>query len=111
MDTSRVDGVKASLHDGTPRSYRLEVEEHVNETRHEIGHVESEEQLDDCSGHKVVLTVAGARDSRSYERPRGLDNDAGQGEAGEAREGQLHRRLHGAPHRGVLVLGEGGAQS
>ena len=52
---------------------------------------------------EVVLAVAGARDGRSYERPRGLDDDAGQGEAGEAREAQLHRGLHGAPHPGVLV--------
>ena len=51
---------------------------------------------------EVVLAVAGARDGRSYERPRSLDDDAGQREAGEAREAQLHSRLHGAPHPGVV---------
>ena len=33
MDTSRLDGVKASLHDGTPRSYRRDIflEVHLEE--------------------------------------------------------------------------------
>merc|ERR1719305_1138179 len=78
------------------------------QARHEVGDVECEGELDHSPRDEVILALTGARYRRADGGPGGLDYDTGQGEAGEAREGQLHRRLHGAPQPGVLVLGEGG---